>query len=366
MLPVNDQEKKLLARTILILIILTIIYLLYYKILPATFAITSRVLPILMPFIIALVIAELLEPFIEFLQKLLPVNRTLAIFIALVSTLGTISVLFVILISRLVVELIKFSNTFPKYSGLIRNSLVRFAEDVEKLYITIDLPDKVIKTLEDSIVQGLELVKNMSVQVVEWSINFLSFLPGGMLLILFAVMAIFFFSKDKHLLRRTLKNILPENISSKMEIIVDELGVALIGFLRAQVILMLLTMVQTFIGLAILRVDYAVLMAIIVGVVDALPIFGPGAVFLPWIGWEFLINREFGFALALLVLYTIVSVVRQVLQPKIVGESIGMHPLEALISIYAGLKLFGVAGVIAGPIIWVLIKAGWRAKIFTR
>jgi sporulation integral membrane protein YtvI len=364
LLPINGKEKKTIYNIVIIFIILCSIYLAYYQIIPAVFQIFNMILPILVPFIIAFIIAELLEPLINFFQKFKPINRTIAIFLSLITTLGIISFFFIVLISRLIVELIKFSNSFPKYSSAISNNLLNFAKYIENIYVSINLPSTIIESLENSITQALEYLKVISVQAVEKLIEFLGFLPSFMILFIFALIAIFFFSKDKELFSKNLNEYLPLKTANKFSILIKDLEEALIGFLRAQLILMFLTTVQSFIGLAILGVDYAVLIAVIIGIVDALPIFGPGAVFLPWIIWEIIVNKNFIFALALLVLYTIVSGSRQILQPKIVGDSIGMHPLEALITIYAGIKLFGVTGVITFPILWVLIKAAWKTKIF--
>ncbi len=364
MLPINDKEKKRIIRIFVTFIVLCSIYLVYYQVMPAAIQIFNKILPVLIPFIIAFILAELLEPLINFFQRFNFINRTIAILLALITTLGIISFFFIVLLSRLIVELIKFSNTLPKYSGVISDNLINFTKYIENIYVSINLPPKIIESIENSITQALEYIKIISVQVVEKLIDFLGFLPSFMILFIFALIAIFFFSKDKEIFSKNLKKYLPLNTANKFNLMLKEIEEALIGFLRAQLILMFLTTVQSFIGLAILSVDYAVLIAVVIGIVDALPIFGPGAVFLPWIIWEVIVNKNFVFALALLVLYTIVSGSRQVLQPKIVGDSIGMHPLEALITIYAGIKLMGVTGVITFPILWVLIKAAWKSKIF--
>jgi len=120
-----------------------------------------------------------------------------------------------------------------------------------------------------------------------------------------------------------------------------------------------------FIGLQILGVPYAFLIAVLVGIADLLPLVGPGAIFFPWIIWE-VINGNHIFAIALFVVYLVVTVVRQVVQPKIIGDSVGLHPLETLIALFVGLRLMGVLGLILGPIIWVVVKASWKAGVFKR
>ena len=139
-------------------------------------------------------------------------------------------------------------------------------------------------------------------------------------------------------------------------------GAAILGYLRAQIVLMLITMAQTLLGLYILGVDYVLLITLFVGILDILPILGPGLIFVPWI-IVLLFSSRVKLALALLILYAIISVVRQVIQPKILGVSIGIHPLEALISLYVGYKVFGILGVIIGPILLVVLKGLWQSNL---
>ena len=108
-----------------------------------------------------------------------------------------------------------------------------------------------------------------------------------------------------------------------------------LGYLRAQLILMLITMGQTLLGLYLLGIDYALLITLIVGFLDLLPVLGPGLIFVPWIVMAFLMN-DLRLAVSLLVLYGIISIVRQLIQPKVVGDNIGIHPLETLFPSISG------------------------------
>ena len=110
---------------------------------------------------------------------------------------------------------------------------------------------------------------------------------------------------------------------------------------------------------------YIFTIGILVGILDILPILGPGTLFIPWIIWE-IISGDTGFAVSLLVLYVIISVVRQFLEPKIIGDNIGLHPLATLISLYVGLQLGGIVGMIAGPVLLVIFIACYRVGVFNR
>ena len=120
-------------------------------------------------------------------------------------------------------------------------------------------------------------------------------------------------------------------------------------YLRACLLLGLLTFLQAFIGLAILRVPYAFILAILIAVVDFLPLLGTGIILIPWAVVSLLLG-EVRLGIGLLVLYAVSSVLRQIFEPKLIGDGLGLHPLLSLAAMYGGLRLFGVWGMILAPL----------------
>ena len=118
---------------------------------------------------------------------------------------------------------------------------------------------------------------------------------------------------------------------------------------------MLLTFAEIFIGLSILKVNYALLLAILIAVVDILPLIGTGTILIPWAIFSFITGNA-GLGSGLLVLYGIVLIIRQLAEPKIVGSSIGLHPLATLAAVYLGIKFAGFIGIFIGPIVALCIK----------
>lgn len=121
-------------------------------------------------------------------------------------------------------------------------------------------------------------------------------------------------------------------------------------------LLVSLTGLESLIGLTILGVSYAHLLALTVAFFDFLPILGPGTFYIPWSIWMFL-SGNIRLGIGLLILYAIIVVVRQLLEPKVIGQSIGLHPLATLIALYFGFTLLGVWGLILGPAIAIAYKA---------
>ena len=126
---------------------------------------------------------------------------------------------------------------------------------------------------------------------------------------------------------------------------------------------MAFTFVEMSIGLIILNVNYAFLLALIVGLAEAIPVVGTGLIMIPWILWH-VINGNMPLVLGLSVLYVLGILIRQIMEPKIVGTQIGLHPLVTLLSMYVGLKFFGVLGMFIGPISLIIVKNLQDSGIF--
>ena len=124
-----------------------------------------------------------------------------------------------------------------------------------------------------------------------------------------------------------------------------------------------MTTVIILVGLLILRVKHAILIALITGILDLLPYLGTGLVFVPWIIYEFITGGT-KLAIGLTVLYIIVLVQRQLIEPKVLSSNIGMDPLATLVSLFVGFKLLGFIGLIAGPVTLVLLTTLHRANVF--
>ncbi|WP_227766616.1 sporulation integral membrane protein YtvI [Zhaonella formicivorans] len=357
---ISPRLLKFAIKSVTTLSVLIILFLAYYYIIPALKGFIIYLLPIVLPFVLALALAALIDPVVDYLEFRLKIGRTTSVFITLTCLIGGLLAGIVWLIARLISELIRLSRMLPELSGELTQLVLDLIHKTTAFYFSLDIPEQLIQNATTNIEKLANRLTELTGDFLTGTIAFFSSIPSGLLVIIFTLMATFFFSRDKEKIRNSIYRFLPERTAKLIDSVGQEVGTAMVGFIRAQVVLMLITFVQTLAGLYLLGVDYSLLIAIFVGLVDALPVLGPGAVFIPWMIWEF-INGQVRLALALLVLYAFVTIVRQLLQPKIVGDSVGMHPLEALIAIYGGLKIFGVLGVIIGPILLIVIKAGWRA-----
>ncbi len=181
-------------------------------------------------------------------------------------------------------------------------------------------------------------------------------LPGVLLFLLVSVIACFYFAVEYESVVRLLPRLLPARVAEHLPEWKARVAAVSKRCLRAYFLLFLLTLSELMLGFFLLRVEYPFLLALLTAALDILPVLGVGTVLLPW-ALFYLFTGEIWRGVGLLVLYTVITVVRQVAEPHFVGKSIGMHPLLLLIAFYVGIRLFGVAGILLGPLVALVGKA---------
>jgi sporulation integral membrane protein YtvI len=145
--------------------------------------------------------------------------------------------------------------------------------------------------------------------------------------------------------------------------LLNNLKKSIFGFLRSQFILSALTYIISLIGLLVLNVKYPLAIALLIIIVDIMPILGTGSVLVPWGGYLMLTGNLY-VGVGLIVLFLVITVFRRIVEPKILGDSVGIGSLSALISLYVGFKLVGVIGVFIGPLVVIIYMAARKAGLF--
>ena len=175
------------------------------------------------------------------------------------------------------------------------------------------------------------------------------------------LLSAYFFIAERESVLEFVNKITPGFIQKKWSIVYDSLANAVGGYVKAQVKIEARIYVLLFVGLWILRVRYFALIALIIAIIDIFPIFGMGAILVPWAIIE-LFQGHYATAIGLMVLWCVGNLVRQIIQPKIVGDSMGMSTIPTLFLIYIGWRIGGVMGMIIavplGLLFVNLVKAG--------
>lgn len=318
------------------------------------------------PFITALFLAMIIEPIVKLFQRL-KLGRGFSVILAIILFLGGFISLSAFAITRLVFELKDFYNSLPNYYNDVYNFVSMLINRATELYLQLTpRATDILKDFLDTTFDKLKIVVGqMLTQTPSSTFNFIGKLSGFVFYLIVTILATFFFSKDKDMIINFIYRQLSPPWKEKVLSLRKDLFLALIGFLKAQMILLSVTFLESYIGLAILGVKYSLIFAIIIAFVDILPVLGTGSIYVP----AAIINVILGnykMAISLLILYGIIVIVRYMIEPKVVGAQLGIHPLVALTSIFVGLKIIGVAGVILGPTTVVIIKALQNAKILPR
>ncbi|WP_432665415.1 sporulation integral membrane protein YtvI [Wukongibacter baidiensis] len=330
------------------LMIVLIVVVLYF--------IIAKSIVFMLPFIIGWLISIIIEPMVTFLHKKLRIYRGIASFISIILFVVIGGVLISTLGGFLFSELTKLTDKLPDIAVKTSEFFTYIDEKFQTLYINI--PPNIATSIYDSLYNFLTSLTKYFGVLATSTINVVTAIPNFLLFLLFTLLSSFFISKDKEKIYSFFKNHVPEKIynNSKLRILKDDLLSALLGYIRAQLILMTITFTESAIGLTLIGVNYSILFAFIISLVDALPVLGSGSIYIPWIILK-LIEADYNTAVFLLILYLTVTIVRQTLEPKILSTQIGLYPLVTLMSIYIGIRLFGFIGIILGPIIVIAIFA---------
>jgi len=185
--------------------------------------------------------------------------------------------------------------------------------------------------------------------------NFLTAIPGTIFRMFLAIISAFFFIKDKELIREKVAGLFPAQMRQKGQNVRSSLTKALGGWFRGQLIIMSVVGTVCIIGLVVLRSPYAILVGLGIAAFDIIPILGAGGILIPWAIISF-VGGNTTFGIGLLAISVLCFLCRQILEPKIVGKRIGLHPIILLMSVYLGVVTLGAIGILAGPFITLVIK----------
>ncbi len=314
----------------------------------------------LIPFILAFIFASMIEPLVKFIETKMKISRKIGSVFSILVVLGVILTVFGFIIARLVKEIINFSSsiniTAENISSFI-NSIVEKANDIY-IGLPIEIADTINSMLTDVTSKLGNLLKpivDLATGIASGTIQFAFTLPQVLIFIFVTILATYFMSSDKNMIMYFLDAQIPSEWIKKVRAITHNVFVALFGWLKAQLILMLITFSEVLAGLLIIGIQNSLLIAIMIALVDALPVLGAGTVLIPWAIINLLLGQT-RLGLSLLLLYIIIIFVRQLIEPKIVGKQIGIHPLFTLFGMYLGLQFIGVIGMFLGPLCVVVLK----------
>lgn len=352
-----EQKKKLIVSA------------LYYVLIAAAVILALRyVLGIILPFVIGFAIAALLSPTVRFLSQRYKMKYRHTAFFVLVIAYTTVGTLFAFIIVRTALWLGGFLGELPElYKTSVEPAIGRIYEWIS------DIAARFEGTGEGALFGGIDgffesLSASLTGAVTDISVRALSFLSGiaaavprVIVELSFAILSSFFFLADFEKILSFVKRILPRKAARFLCDMRGKFFVTAGKYLRSYMILMLLTFALLFFGLLLIGTKNAMMYALIIALLDILPIIGTGIIMIPWAIIS-IFGGNVGYGVSLLLVWGVTCVVRNIAEPKIVGRQVGLHPLLTLISIFVGGKLLGFFGLILFPVGLSIILSAVRDK----
>ena len=327
--------------------------------------VVPKVLVFFLPFLIGWVIAAIANPPVRFFEEKFRIRRKAGSAVVITTVIALVILCGYLLVSRLISAGIGFVEMLPDLWQNLEADFREIGENLSVIYngLPQDLRQNIVKIGQEMDVYLAELVSTIGTPTVSAVGNFAKNIPGMVINVIMCILSAYFFIAEKESIGQFWQRCIPAGIRDKWRLVFGSLKNAVGGYFKAQLKIELWIFVLLLAGFFLLRIPYAPLVAFLIAVLDFLPFFGTGAVMVPWAVIKIL-SADYEMALWLLVIWGVGQLVRQIIQPKIVGDSVGIEPLPTLILLYIGYKCASVAGMIlAIPIGIILINMN-QAGIF--
>ncbi|MFQ7310254.1 sporulation integral membrane protein YtvI [Sellimonas sp.] len=322
-----------------------------------------KALTYFMPFVIGWFIAFLAYPLAGWLERRLKIKKKLGSALIMIFAIGAVAGLGYWGVSKLVREIQMVISNAPDLYQDLEIGLREIGDKFQGIYRM--LPEGVqtgwnslVSNMDEEIGKLIGSIGNPAMQVTG---NVVKRIPSILVAVIVTLVAAYFFIAQREEVIQWSKKIAPKAVQERMSMVIYNLKYAVGGYFKAQFKIMAVVGLILLAGFFILKVEYALLLAVLIAFLDFLPFFGTGTALIPWALYQ-IFTSDYREAIGLFILYGVTQLVRQIIQPKLVGDSVGLNPLVTLFLLYFGYKLGGLLGMIlAVPIGMILInlyKAG--------
>lgn len=310
-----------------------------------------------LPFILAFILTAMIHPLRNFLINKLHIPQSIAVLTAMLIEIGGFGVVIALLVIRLIREIQEIYIHWPYYNELLQRIVAHWLAKIEIYYLR--LPG----TNHDTIINAVKEYTNTIPVVLGHILSFAAKIPEMIIVIVIALVATFFMSNGSKRYLLQFLNIFPKEWREHLSELGRDFSRAFAGFIRAEFIVFLVTLFFSVIGLLLIHSKYAIILGTITGIFGILPVLGVGIVLVPWAVIAFFTGHSF-FAIELILLTILITIMRHTIEPKILGDNVGLDPLFVLMSMYIGLAATGAIGLILGPFILIAYQALKRAGVF--
>ena len=303
---------------------------------------------IAMPFVIAWLLARLTRPLVAFLKKRLRLPAGVAALIitllVLAVTAGLIWMLYAIAVSLLTQLSDLLSNADVMWEGLY--------EQAEEFYVALGLD---FDTIQNYLGRGTEQLSSLALRLLRGLLNLAAATPQILIIFAITLIATYYWCRDEEKVNAMISHALPGRGGHIYKEVTEIVG----GYAKLILILMLVAMVISVAGLLICGFDNALNIGLLIGCFNIVPSLGPAVILIPWALWC-LIQGKYKLTVGLLVIWGLIVRSRYLILPRMMDSSQGIHPLATLASLFVGLMLFGVVGIVLGPVILAIALSLFR------
>ena len=322
-----------------------------------------KLLGFFMPFVIGWVIASIASPVVNWLEKRMKLIKKWGSALIIIGVLGVLGLLIYLLVSTISREIISLIQNMPDMYQDLEAGMETIGENLKGIFHL--LPAGVQEgwhTMMNNLEQTMgDMIGRLSEPTVSAAGRFAKGIPSALIATIVTFISAYFFIAQREDVIRLAKKIAPNALVTRMTMVTDNLKYAVGGYFRAQLKIMVVVYMLLLAGFLLLGIHFAFLLAFLIAFLDFLPFFGTGTALIPWAVYKFMMGN-YKLVIGLLILYGVTQLVRQLIQPKLVGDSMGLNPLVTLVLLYAGYKAGGVFAMIfavpAGLIVINLHKAG--------
>ncbi len=322
-----------------------------------------RLLFFFMPFVMGWIISLIAAPLVRFFEEKLKLKRKAGSAFVIIVVIGLVVLVLYLIGAKLVEEIVGLINALPTIWASAEADFNDIGKRLDIIYrrLPVDIQNSIAEITNQIGSYIGDLFGKISTPTITAVGNFAKQVPSIVIGIIMALLSSYFFVADRCEVTDLFRRVVPGSIQNQYNLLKRGLVKAVGGYFKAQIKIEVWIYLLLLVGLSILRVDYAALIALGIAIMDFLPFFGTGTIMVPWAILKIL-SSDYQMAIGLLIIWGVGQLVRQVIQPKIVGDSIGVAPIPTLFLLYIGYKLGGVLGMIVavplGLIVFTMYQEG--------
>jgi len=317
------------------------------------------------PFVVGWIIALIAGPLVTFFEKKVKLKRKAGSAFVIIVVIGLVVFLLYLICAKLIEEGTGLMNSLPMLWASVEADFQDIAKNFDVIYrrFPIDLQNTVTEFSEKIGEYVGDFFSEISAPTITAVGNFAKQLPAVIIGIIMALLSSYFFVAERNLIGDWMRENMPSSVQKRYEMLKRSLGKAVGGYFKAQLKIEVWMYLLLVIGLSILHVDYALLIALGIAFMDFFPFFGTGTIMVPWAIIK-IMSSDYQMALGLLIIWGVGQLARQIIQPKIVGDSVGVPPIPTLFLLYIGYKISGVIGMIVAVPMGLIVYTMYQEGVF--